>query len=264
VPELPDVEGYRRALSLVLPGHRIVRVRVGDAGIIRNRTPDQFARELLGQRFGEPSRRGKWLILPTDGPSVAVHSGLTGRPYFADSDKQGDRYDRLVITTDNGQLRYADLRKLRGVWLADDDDELEGVIGLQGPDALALTPAQFADRLRGRRGRLKPVLMDQSVLAGLGNMLSDEICWRARVHPATAVATLTSSELRRVGDEMRTALRSAVRAGHIPRTRGWLNSRRADPDPAPCPRCATALCRSRIGGRTSLWCPHCQPERGAA
>jgi formamidopyrimidine-DNA glycosylase len=264
MPELPDVEGYRRALSQRLPGRRIVGVEVCDAGILRNRTADRFAQELVGRRFGEPSRQGKWLILPTDGSSFVVHNGMTGRPYFVVADEEGgetgDRYDRLVITTDDGRLRYADLRKLRGVWLADDDGELADVIGPQGPDALGLTPAQFADRLSGRRGQLKTVLMDQAVVAGLGNMLSDEICWRVRLHPATPVASVPSDELRRVGTQLRSTLRSAVRAGHIPRTRGWLNSRRADPDPAPCPRCATTLRRSRIGGRTSLWCPRCQPE----
>jgi formamidopyrimidine-DNA glycosylase len=251
-------------LARTLPGHRIVDVEVCDAGILRNRTAGQFAQAVTGRRFANPGRLGKWLILPTDGPSIIVHSGMTGHPYFADSSAPADRYDRLVLTTDAGQLRYADLRKLRGVWLAEDADELRRVIGPQGPDALSLLPDLFIDALRKRRGQLKSVLMDQAVVAGLGNMLSDEICWRARLHPAALVSALTVDELRRVGTEMRTTLRSAVRAGRIPRTRGWLNSRRADPDPAPCPCCATTLRRTHIGGRTSLWCPHCQPERRVA
>jgi formamidopyrimidine-DNA glycosylase len=121
MPELPDVEGYRRALSQTLPGRRIVSVQVCDAGILRNRRPERLARDLTGRRFGRPTRLGKWLILPTDGPSLIVHNGMTGHPYFIGSGEPGDRYDRLVITTDAGQLRYADLRKLRGVWLADNE-----------------------------------------------------------------------------------------------------------------------------------------------
>jgi formamidopyrimidine-DNA glycosylase len=261
MPELPDIEGFRRDLARRLPGREIVRVRVRDAGVLRNRTPVQLTRELCGRRFADPDRVGKWLILPTDGPTMLVHSGMTGRPYFADLEDQPDRYDRLVITTDAGQLRYADLRKLRGVWLAADYDEVANVIGPHGPDALHVSVADFADALRGRRGQLKPVLMDQSVVAGLGNMLSDEICWRAHLHPAMSTAELTDSDLDGLYVQLRAVLRAAVRWGHIPRTPTWLNSRRNAPDPAPCPRCGTTLCRTRIGGRTALWCPHCQPAR---
>lgn len=261
MPELPDVEGYRRALALALPGRDIVDVAVSDADILRNRTAAQFSRQLIGHRFGDPRRLGKWLILPTSGSSVVVHSGMTGRPYFARRGDEPDRYDRLVITTDGGQLHYADLRKLRGVWLAADEAELADLIGAQGPDAVQISPGDFVAALRERRGQLKAALMDQTLVAGLGNMLSDEICWRAHLHPAAAIARLGTDELERVGAQVRSVVRASVRAGHIPRTRTWLNSRRAAPDPAPCPRCATVLCRTRVAGRTSLWCPQCQPQR---
>jgi formamidopyrimidine-DNA glycosylase len=261
MPELPDVEGFRRALATKLTGQRIVRVQVRDAGVLRNRTPKQIDEQLAGRRFREPGRLGKWLLLPTDGPCVLVHNGMTGRPYLAKPDDEPDRYDRLVITTDGGQLRYTDLRKLRGIWLAADGTEITEVIGAQGPDALQIPTADFINALRGRRSQLKAALLDQTFVAGLGNMLTDEICWRARLHPATPIPMLSDDELSRVATQMHTVLRAAVRAGHIPRTPTWLTSRRAAPDPAPCPRCATALRRTAISGRTSLWCPHCQPER---
>jgi formamidopyrimidine-DNA glycosylase len=259
MPELPDVEGYRRELAKHLPGHRVARIQIRDGGVLRNRTPGQFIRQLTGRRFAEPNRAGKWLILPTDGPTVLIHSGMTGRPYFADPDDEPDPYDRLAITTDNGQLRYSDLRKLRGVWLAANESEAADVIGPQGPDALHISVAEVIDALRRRRGQLKLTLMDQAVIAGLGNMLSDEICWRAHLHPARSISELTDHDLERLHAQVRSVLRAAVRRGHIPRTPTWLNSRRDHPDPTPCPRCGTTVCRTRIGGRTSLWCPHCQP-----
>jgi formamidopyrimidine-DNA glycosylase len=261
MPELPDVEGFRRALATKLTGHRIERVQVRDAGVLRDRTPTQVNEQLAGRRFREPDRHGKWLLPPTDGPCVLVHCGMTGRPYLANPDDEPDRYDRLIITTDNAQLRYADLRKLRGIWLGDDDAETSEILGAHGPDALQISTADFIEALRGRRGQLKAALLDQTFVAGLGNMLSDEICWRAHLHPAAPIPTLSGNDLSRVAAQMRTVLRAAVRAGHIPRTRTWLNWRRAAPDLARCPRCATALRRIPIGGRTSLWCPHCQPER---
>jgi formamidopyrimidine-DNA glycosylase len=90
-----------------------------------------------------------WPLVPTDGPTVLVHSGMTGRPYYADDDQPEQGFERLVIALDGGELRYADPRKLRGLWLAADEDD-------QGPDALGLDLRSFARALRGRRGALKP------------------------------------------------------------------------------------------------------------
>jgi formamidopyrimidine-DNA glycosylase len=258
VPELPDVEGYRRNLARALPGRQVCQVDVRDAGVLRNTTPRTLRHQLAGHRFGDPRRHGKWLILPTDGPTLLVHSGMTGRPYYADDDQPEQGLERLVIALDRGQLRYVDLRKLRGVWLAGDDDEVAGVLGEQGPDALGLNLRSFTKALEGRRGTLKPTLMDQSVIAGLGNLLVDEICWRARLNPSRPVGRLDETDVRRLHASMKRVLRTAVPHGCVPSLPRWLTRVRDDPDPA-CPRCGTRLMRGRIGGRTSLWCPRCQP-----
>lgn len=259
MPELPDVEGFRRELEKTLPGRRIRDVDVFDAGVLRNASAANLRRQLAGHKFAKPRRHGKWLILPTDGPTLLVHSGMTGHPYFAARDAEAEGQERLVITLDRGEFRYADLRKLRGVWLASDDDEVAGVMGDQGPDALSMNFRSFRAALRGHRGAVKPALMDQSVLAGLGNMLTDEICWRARVHPSKAIADLSDDELRRLHAAMKRTLTTAVRHGRIPGLPRWLTRVRNDPDPS-CPRCGTRLRRDRISGRTSLWCPHCQAK----
>ena len=259
MPELPDVEGFRRALAQRLPGCRVRDVDVRDAGILRNTTAQKLARDLGGHRFGRPRRHGKWLILPTDGPTLLIHSGMTGHPYFASSRDAEEGQERLVITLDRGELRYADLRKLRGVWLATDDNEVARIIGDQGPDAYDVDAETFRNALIGRRGALKSTLMDQSVLAGLGNMLSDEVLWQARLNPSRSVSNLDDDELRRLHATMRRVLRTSVRHGRIPALRGWLRRVRDAPDPV-CPRCGTPLDRHRIGGRMSLRCPRCQPD----
>jgi formamidopyrimidine-DNA glycosylase len=258
VPELPDVEGFRRKLADALPRRRIQHVRVRDPGILRNTSAAALGRRLSGHRFRTPRRHGKWLILPTDGPTLLIHSGMTGHPYFADHGAEPESYERLVVSLDKGELRYADLRKLRGVWLADDEDEVAGVLGPQGPDALAMSLREFRGVLAGRRGQLKPTLMDQSVIAGLGNLLTDEICWRARLRPTRAVADLTAGEVKRLHSAMTQVLRTSVRHGRVPRLSRWLTGVRDEPDPS-CPRCGTRLRHGRVGGRMSLWCPHCQP-----
>jgi formamidopyrimidine-DNA glycosylase len=251
------VEGFRRELARSLPGRRVRRVEVRDAGVLRNTTPRALSRNLVGRQFGEPRRHGKWLILPTDSPVLLVHSGMTGHPYYATGGTDEKGYERLVITLDRGELRYADLRKLRGVWLAPSDDDVASVMGRQGPDALGLDLRGFREALRGRRGRLKPTLMDQAVIAGLGNLLVDEICWQARLHPSRPMASLDSDELRLLHATMRRVLRTSVRHARVPGLPRWLTGVRDEPDPS-CPRCGTRLSRGRIGGRTSVWCPRCQ------
>ncbi|MEZ0353361.1 Fpg/Nei family DNA glycosylase [Mycobacterium sp. pR1184] len=257
MPELPDVEGFRRELANTLPRRRIQRVQVRDPGILRNTSAAALGRRLDGHRFRTPRRHGKWLILPTDGPTLVIHSGMTGHPYFADAGTEREKYERLVISLDKGELRYADLRKLRGVWLADNDDDLAEILGRQGPDALGMSLRVFRDVLGARHGQLKPTLMDQSVIAGLGNLLTDEICWRARLRPTHPVAGLAAGEVKRLHTAMTQVLRTAVRHGRVPGLPRWLTRVRDEPDPA-CPRCGTRLCQRRVGGRMSLWCPNCQ------
>jgi formamidopyrimidine-DNA glycosylase len=261
VPELPDVEGFRRELAKTLPHRRIEAVDVRDPGILRNASAAALTRRLTGHRFRAPRRHGKWLILPTDGPTLLIHSGMTGHPYYAKAGTEPERYERLVMSLDRGELRYADLRKLRGVWLADGDDEVADVLGPQGPDALSIGLREFRDVVAGRRrraGRLKPTLMDQSVIAGLGNLLVDEICWRARIRPTLPIAELDDGAVRDLHRAMTQVLHTSVRHGRVPGLPRWLTGVRDEPDPH-CPRCGTRLERGRAGGRTTLWCPRCQP-----
>jgi formamidopyrimidine-DNA glycosylase len=257
MPELPDVEGYRRELAAKLAGRRAVRVAVDDAGVLRNATAAAFTRRVTGRTFAAPRRIGKWLILPTDGPVLLVHSGMTGRPTVTDSDDERAPYTRLRITLDDGELRYQDLRKLRGVWVTRDDDDAAEVIGAIGPDALDLDLTGFREALASRRGAVKPTLTNQEVIAGLGNLLGDEICWRARIRPTRSVDDLETDEVRDLHTAMRQILRTSVRHGCVPHLRGWLTDVRDLPDPH-CPRCGAALTRSRVAGRTTLWCPRDQ------
>lgn len=261
MPELPDVEGFRRELARSLPGRTVRRVDTRDPGVLRNTTPRALSRNLVGHRFDEPRRHGKWLILPTDGPVLLVHSGMTGHPHYATGGAAEQGYERLVITLDRGELRYADLRKLRGVWLLPTDRDIVDVTGPQGRDAFDLGLRDFRAALSGRRGRLKPTLMDQAVIAGLGNLLVDEICWQARLHPASAVAELSAEDVRRLHSTMNRVVRTAVRHARVPGLPRWLTGARDAPDPS-CPRCGTRLRRGRLGGRSTVWCPRCQPGNG--
>ncbi|MFD7502935.1 Fpg/Nei family DNA glycosylase [Streptomyces sp. NPDC059850] len=261
MPELPDVEGFRRTLSSCAQGHRIERVEVADPGVLRGVTAARLRRELEGRRFAAPRRHGKWLIAPTEGATLILHFGMTGGLVCRSGDDPPERFGRVTLTLDDGhQLRYHDQRKLRGLWLAATDADVDRVLGEQGPDALSLGRAELDTLLAGRRGRVKATLTDQSVVAGLGNLLGDEILWRARVHPKSRTGDLGPDERRRLHTALRGVLRTSVRAGQVPPRPSWLTGHRDDPDPH-CPRCGRPLRRAKIAGRTSTWCPRCQPER---
>jgi formamidopyrimidine-DNA glycosylase len=216
-------------------------------------------RALRDQHIEAARRHGKWLIVDTDGPALVVHLGMTGQLRWLLGDEAPPPFVRASIATDHGDLGLVDRRKLARVGLVRSAADLRALLGDLGPDALGLACQELVDRLGGTRKGLKGALMDQAVIAGLGNMLSDEVLWRARLHPNERAAGLSPAEGRRLCRAMQGALRSSVRAGHIPRGRTWLSSQRGVDDPT-CPRCDAPLRRTRLQGRTAIWCPHCQPE----
>ncbi|MDT0444416.1 Fpg/Nei family DNA glycosylase [Streptomyces johnsoniae] len=260
MPELPDVEGFRRILDECGRGRRIARVGIADASVLHDVTAPRLRRALKGRRLAEPERRGKWLVARTEGPTALMHFGMTGRLVCQHPDDPPDRHDRVTFGLgDRHELRYRDQRKLKGIWLAATDDDIGRVIGEQGPDALHVTRAQLDDLLTGRRARVKSVLTDQTALAGLGNLLADEILWRARIRPARPAGDLGAAERRRLTEAMRQVLRTSVRAGRVPPRQDWLTGHRDADDPR-CPRSHGPLRRDRVGGRGTVWCPVCQRD----
>ncbi|WP_323375944.1 Fpg/Nei family DNA glycosylase [Streptomyces sp. RB17] len=260
MPELPDVEGFRRVLVSCAKGRAIRSVDVRDTGVLHGVSVRRLRDALEGRRFTEPERHGKWLLAHTGGPTLLLHFGMTGRLLCARPEDTVEPHDRVLFgLSGDHQLRYRDQRKLQGIWLADDDSGVARLLDRQGPDALAVDREDFEAALRARRGHIKTALTDQSVVAGLGNLLADEILWRAGLHPGTRAVDVTESERRHLYSHMRRTLRSAVTAGCVPPRDGWLTGHRDDPDPV-CPRCHTHLRRSRLGGRGTVWCPQCQPS----
>ncbi|MER6840218.1 Fpg/Nei family DNA glycosylase [Streptomyces platensis] len=258
MPELPDVEGFRRVLSTC--GRRCVTdIEVRDAGVLRGVTGRRLRKEGEGRRLGKAWRHGKWLFAPLDGgPTLVFHFGMTGSLWCCSPDEPFAVHDRLVLTLDGARsLRYRDQRKLQGVQLAD-EAAVGRILERLGPDALAVDRTQLTDLLSARRGAVKSALMDQAVLAGLGNLLCDEILWRARVAPRTPARDLSATTYRQLHAAMGRVLRTSVRAGCVPPRRSWLTGRRDDSESL-CPRCGRRLCFGRVAGRRTVWCPHCQP-----
>jgi formamidopyrimidine-DNA glycosylase len=261
VPELPDVEHFRRTFAELGPGRVVREVLVTDPGIIRNADPVEVDRAMRGRRLREPERRGKWLIAPTDGPALLIHFGMTGDLLSAPDAEGRHRHDRVIVVLDAGELRYRNMRKLGGVWLASTVQQADELLGHLGPDALDLERREFLERLQRRRGRVKATLMDQSFIAGIGNLLADEILWRARLHPRRPVESLSDDERRTLFRELRAVVRKTVDGYPGGFHARWMRAR-GRPG-ARCPRCGTELARTVVGGRTTYFCPRCQDARGS-
>lgn len=257
MPELPDVEGFRATFADHAQGRRIERVEVIDSGVLRGVEPEALSAALAGRRVRAPTRHGKWLLAPTDGPTLMLHFGMTGDLGWFPAGAPRHRHDRVVFAVDDGELRYRDMRKLQGLRLAPDPDAVARELAELGPDASTVSRRDVDGLLDARRGAIKGVLMDQRALAGLGNLLADEILWRARIHPQVPARELSPEQRRRLVDELRKVLRAAIPAGRVPPRPRWLTGVRDDPD-ARCPRCGTTLRHRRVAGRGTVWCPRCQ------
>lgn len=259
VPELPDVESFRQVFAAHAVKRPISGVDVLDAGVLRDVTADRLSRTLPGQRFSEPRRHGKWLIAPVGSHAVILHFGMTGSLYWTGPGEQPHRHDRVIFAFPDGELRYRDMRKLQGLRLVDNPRGVDDVLADVGPDATEVSRERLRELLDGRRKQVKAALTDQSIMAGIGNLLADEILWRARIHPRTSCVHLGRDELARLDAAMGRVLRQSIKAGRVPVTKSWLTGRRDDPSGS-CPRCGTLLAHDRTGGRTTTWCPHCQPD----
>jgi len=184
-----------------------------------------------------------------------MHFGMTGRLDWEPRRSGRHIHDRIVFVCRGGELRYRNMRKFGGVWISRRGREF--VTGSLGPDATQVDLDRFRELLGGRRGGLKAALMDQRLIAGLGNLMVDEIAWRARVDPRTPVGRLSGRRVERLWAAMDEVVRESIPTGRVPPVEGWLTGAR-DRREADCPRCGSRLRRATVAGRTTVWCGRCQ------
>lgn len=271
MPELPEVETIARELQVVV-GRRIIGVEVRWARTVAAPDAAVFVRRLQGQRIRTVGRRGKWLVLQLDGGEyLLIHLRMSGQIVLGQEAGAGAvSAVRVVLALDDGQrLWFSDPRKFGRMVLTADP---AGVLNGLGPEPLeeGFTPQRLGGLLAGRRARLKPLLMDQHFLAGLGNIYTDEILWRARLHPLQSANTLSDQEVVRLHQAIREVLMEAIagRGSTLQDGRyvgpdglpGDFASRLVvyQRDGKPCPRCGTPIERMIVGGRGTHFCPGCQ------
>jgi len=268
VPELPEVETTRAQLAPRLEGRMLSRVEILDPRLTRPYDLFEVAEELEGDRVVSVERRGKYLVLRLEsGLALLVHLRMTGSFGFGPAS-----HERAVLELDDGaRLAYRDVRRF-GTWLVLEDAELEPYLAAKaGPEPLGsqFTAGWLAARLAVRRAPLKAVLLDQRVVAGLGNIYADEALWRARLNPLRPASDLSPSELGRLHRAIRAALRAGIeRQGATLRdystpdgTEGSMQDefRVYGRDGQRCPRCRATISKTRVGGRGTWFCPRCQP-----
>lgn len=266
MPELPDVEIFRRQLDGHAKDRTIAQAQVLDERLLEDVTPQQLIDALAGRRIVATRRHGKHLLAELDeGRFLVLHFGMSGEILPLEDGSEIPKYTALHLRFDDGNgLAVTSRRRLGHIGLAADAEGFAGAHDL-GPDALdpALDGATFREALGSPRGAIKSALMDQSKLAGIGNIYADEILFRARLNPATHVGDLGDEDIGNLLGTIREVLKEAVERDilsefeHDSLPQDWLLAHREKG--GTCPRCGTKLQISRVGGRTGYFCPSCQP-----
>lgn len=288
MPELPEVETVARDLRPRLVGATIVGARCSWARTLRTHEPLAFAEAVAGREVLAVGRRAKQLVIELSGDAaLTIHLKMTGQLFVVPAEVPVDPYVRLILELADGrELRFRDIRKFGKIGLYGRDpvtgalvDALGGaeVFARIGPEPLdpEFTVRAFRRRLRRRSGRLKPLLLDQAFIAGVGNIYADEALWRARLHPLRTVGTLRVADERHLFDAIRAILADAIerRGSSIddytaPDGDGSMQERLQvyQRTGEPCPRCGRPIKRLVVGARSTHFCSWCQrlPARDRA
>jgi formamidopyrimidine-DNA glycosylase len=267
VPELPEVESARALIERAGLRREIVDVDDSDTYVTRPHRPGEIRTALVGRRLTAAHRRGKSMWFDTSatdasavpGPALGIHLGMSGKIVIVDSSgneiEGGDywergrvsgdhRFCRFSLTfADGGSLLLVDPRRLGRVRL---DPPVEAL----GPDARDITKAQFRDAFSRGTAPVKARLLDQDAIAGIGNLLADQVLWQAKIHPARPVNDLALADVDRLARAVRRNVESSVTGGGV-HTLPLLRFRTAG---ARCPRCGAPMVHGKVGGRTTWWC----------
>ncbi|PYT98661.1 MAG: hypothetical protein DMG38_14930 [Acidobacteria bacterium] len=283
MPELPEVETVARGLRQAILGRRVLSVTLGKTDFIDD--PVALEQQLPGRRIEAVERYGKFILLrlsatagtngnPSDDgakqrPSLLVHLGMTGQMAPSPAEKPHEKHTHVCILLDDGrELRYTDARRFGRIAYLTEVPLAEELTRF-GADPLEISKEEFVKRIRGRRARIKALLLDQGVLRGVGNIYADESLWKAKIHPARLGAKLSGEQAGILWRALQEILHKAIMM------RGSSISDFLDAEGEPgeyqrrhraygregkgCGRCKTLIRRGMVAGRSSYFCPNCQP-----
>jgi formamidopyrimidine-DNA glycosylase len=268
MPELPEVETIRNELTPWVAGQSFTQVTILDTKLVCDGSAEEIRRGLTGQKVESLQRRGKYLIFHlSNGSSLIIHLRMTGSLLL--DPKDADRYGRAVFQLSNGHhFVFSDRRRLGKLWLVDDDDI---VISKLGPEPFdeSFTPDIFEQKLSRHHIPIKAALLDQSIVAGIGNMYADEALFAARIHPLRKADDLSPVEVQTLYHSIRRVLQAAItnKGASVDtyiRPEGELgtahfNFKVAHRGGELCPVCGSLIERCLVQNRGTYFCPRCQP-----
>lgn len=275
MPELPEVETIRRVIEPQIQGHVIEDVILKRPEVIAHPAADEFGSRLRGQIFHEIARSGKFLIFQMEsGDRVILHLRMTGCLLLTPADYPEEKHTHLVFRLNSGEeLRFSDTRRFGRFWLLQ-KGEVDLYSGMEKlgkePFAPDFSAEYLNDRLGRRKKSIKQCLLEQSVIAGIGNIYSDEILFAAGLYPACPANRLTGEEWAQLATVIPQQLSYYIEKNEIT-PQEYLETKGKDyrntpflqvygKEGKPCPVCGQTLCRMVIGGRSSIFCPDCQKE----
>jgi formamidopyrimidine-DNA glycosylase len=268
MPELPEVETIARILRPALTGRRVTGVRLLWLRSLETPTSDQFQARLTGQIFRGIGRRGKFVILQLSQDNLLIHLRMSGDLRVEPELSEAALHDRLILSLDDGnRLVFNDTRKFGRVWLVENPDS---VVGNLGPEPLDedFTADSLYQALQAHCRQLKPLLLDQTFIAGLGNIYVDESLHRACLHPLTPSQAVSPAQADVLWQGIRAALQEGIQRNGasidwVYRGGDFQNYFRVyQRTGQPCPRCGTPIERMTVGQRGTHFCPACQPLLG--
>lgn len=275
MPELPEVETIKRVLEPQIQGLTITKTTVKRPEVTAHPAADDFCRLLTGQTVSHMARRGKFLMIWLhSGDRIILHLRMTGCLLLTPADCPEEKHTHIIFYLSNGtELRFSDTRRFGRFWLIQKDevDAYSGTarLGIEPFDG-ELTAGYLSARLGERRKTIKECLLDQSIVAGIGNIYSDEILFTAGIYPARPADSLTLKEWERLAAVIPDRLsyfieKNAITPEEYLETRG--QDYRNTPflqiyghNSNPCPACGQTLCRMVVGGRGTVYCPSCQEK----
>ena len=273
MPELPEVETVKEALNQTVKGQTIKEIELRYEPMVKNMSADEFKEKLINQTIQEVSRRGKYLVFHFDDYQLLSHLRMEGKYFYVDSDFELNSHVHVIFTLENGKrLLYQDTRKFGTYHLYDKAIDLETtapfqVLGLE-PFATEFTPSYVKEKIQNKKKPIKSLLLDQTVVCGLGNIYVDEVLYRARLHPLTSSSELTDKDIENVvkytvevlaraielgGTTIRTFSSSHGVSGTF-QNELLVHQRKGEN----CYECHTPIEKIKVGGRGTYFCPTCQ------
>ncbi len=273
MPELPEVETIVRGLRKTILGKKIKSLRIFPSRVLHS-TPAFLKRNLLHQRIKEISRKGKNIIINlSSGDLLVIHLGMTGNLFYLNKPALMGKHDHIDLEfSDRTYLRYGDIRKFGKFKLIKASQVVkEDVLKKLGPEPLEISRDDFVQLLQKRKGRIKSVLLNQTVIAGIGNIYADEALFEAKIHPLQRVSDLSRNKLVKLRQAIQKILKKAIKAGgssvdnyrDIDGKSGFFQfyHKVYGREGKPCKRCGTKIRRVIINQRSAHFCPRCQKRK---